>query len=116
MSKSKKILKMILEAIDDIDNIIKTNDIKITQALNDKLIKPAIKMHIIRIAEGFNKLKQNNEFDILSSFEKNDLRGIGGVRNFIAHDYDSVDDEIIENVVRFNLPKIKDIVKTLLKG
>ncbi len=72
-------------------------------------------MHIIKIAEYFNKLKDKNEYEILAKFDKNDLRGVNGVRNFIAHDYDSVDDEIIENVLRYNLPKLKNDVKKVLE-
>ena len=43
-----------------------------------------------------------------------DLKGISAVRNFIAHDYDMVDDLIIENAIRYNFPKIKKIVLELL--
>ena len=74
----------------------------------------SIRMQIISIAEQFNKLKEENEFELLSRFEKEDLRGINAVRNFIAHDYDSVDDEILEVVIRKHLPKIKkDILRTM---
>ena len=34
--------------------------------------------------------------------------------NFIAHDYDSVDDHIIEDVLRQNFPKIQHTVTSLL--
>jgi len=43
----------------------------------------------------------------LSKINKDDLRGLNAVRNFIAHDYDSVDDEILEVVLRNHIPKIK---------
>ena len=72
-------------------------------------------MHIIRMAEQFNKLKDENEFEILEKFDKKDLRGMSAVRNFIAHNYDNVEEAIIENVIRYNLPKIKDQVKSILK-
>ena len=75
--------------------------------LSNSGLKPAIRMQIISIAEQFNKLKDDNEFEILSQIDKNDLRGLNAVRNFIAHDYDSVDDEILETVLRIHLPKIK---------
>jgi uncharacterized protein with HEPN domain len=67
------------------------------------------------MAEQFNKLKDENEFDILEKFDKKDLRGMSAVRNFIAHDYDNVEEAIIENIIRYNLPKIKDQVKSILK-
>ena len=65
MSKAINRLNKILEAIEDIDFIINDSDLKITQAINDKIIKPAIKMNIIRIAEQFSKLKDDNEFKII---------------------------------------------------
>ena len=50
----------------------------------------------------------------MENFDKKDLKGISAVRNFIAHDYDSVDDLIIENVLKYNFPKIKLIVLKLI--
>ena len=64
-------------------------------------------MQIISIAEQFNKLKDENEFEILTKIDKKDLKGLNTVRNFIAHDYDSVDDEILETVLRVHIPQIK---------
>lgn len=72
-------------------------------------------MHIVRIAEQFSKLKEENEFKVLEHFNPTDLRGIAAVRNYIAHDYDSVDDGIIEDVVRKNLPDMRTSVLELLK-
>jgi len=115
MSKVKKRLQTILNAFEDIDFILENTDFKITKAIENKILKPAIKMHIIRIAEQFNKLKDENEFKILEKFDKKDLRGINAVRNFIAHDYDNVEDAIIENVLRYNFPKLKEKVKQVLK-
>ncbi len=73
MSKAIDRLNKILKAIEDIDFIINNNNLKITQAINDKIIKPAIRMNIIRIAEQFTKLKDDNEFKILENFSNDDL-------------------------------------------
>ena len=62
MSKSINRLDKILDCIEDIDFIINDSNLKITQAVEDKIIKPAIRMNIIRIAEQFSKLKDDNEF------------------------------------------------------
>lgn len=61
------------------------------------------------------KLKDDNEFKILEAFTNEDLKGISAVRNYIAHDDDSTDDNIIEDVVRYNLPIFKNIIEELLK-
>ena len=72
-------------------------------------------MNIIRIAEQFSKLKDDNEFKILEKFSNDDLKGISAVRNCIAHDYDSTDDNIIEEVVRYNLPIFKNTILDIKK-
>jgi len=116
MSDNMERLDRILDCIDSIDFILKNNSIKITSAIENTLIKPAIRMHIIRIAEEFNRLKEDNEFEILSNFENKDLKGLSAVRNYIAHDYDSTDDIIIENVIRDRLPKIKEVIESIKKN
>jgi uncharacterized protein with HEPN domain len=115
MSKAINRLNKILDAIEDIDFIINESNLKITQAINDKIIKPAIRMNIIRIAEQFSKLKDDNEFKILENFSNDDLKGISAVRNYIAHDYDSTDDNIIEEVVRYNLPIFRNTILNIRK-
>jgi len=114
MSKTKLRLKSILASIEDIEYITTIENIKITKAIENKLIKPAIRMNLVKIAEQFNKLKNDNQFEVLSKFSSQDLRGINALRNYIAHDYDSTDDHIIEDVIRYNLPKFKEIIKDIL--
>lgn len=116
MSSAINRLQKIYTSIEDIEFILNTNDIKITHAIEDKLIKPAVRMNIVRIAEQFAKLKDDNEFKILENFTSEDLKGISSVRNYIAHDYDSTDEHIIEDVVRYNLPIFKAIIKKLLES
>jgi len=106
-------LEKILECIENIEFIMSDNDLKVTKAIEDKVIKPAIRMNIVRIAEQFSKLKDDNAFEILEQFSKKDLKGISAVRNYIAHDYDSTDDHIIEDVVRYNLPVFKDVILSI---
>jgi uncharacterized protein with HEPN domain len=116
MSKARERLLSIEKSLEDIEYILHEVDFKITRAIEDRILKPAIRMHIIKIAEQFSKLKNEDEFEVLSEFDKHDLRGINAVRNFIAHDYDSVDDEIIDDVLRYNFPKLKkDVEKVLNK-
>jgi len=114
MSSAIHKLETILQAIEDIEYITTTDELKITKAIENRLIKPAIRMNIVRIAEQFNKLKDDNAFKILEQFEPTDLRGINAVRNYIAHDYDSTDDHIIEDVIRYNLPVLKKVVLGIL--
>lgn len=114
MSSSVDRLNKIIDCIDNIDYILDNENIKITHAVEDKIIKPAIRMNIIRIAEQFSKLKDDNEFQVLEQFKSSDLKGISALRNYIAHDYDSTDDNIIEDVIRYNLPILKSTIKKIL--
>ncbi len=109
----KNRLNSILQKIEDLEFFIEQKNGKIMIALEDRILKPAIRMQIITIAEQFNKLKDENEFELLSKIDKDDLKGINAVRNFIAHDYDSVDDEILEIVLRVHIPKLKSQILIL---
>jgi len=115
MSDAIHRLQKINECIENVEFILDENSLKVTQAIENKIIKPAIRMNIVRIAEQFSKLKENNEFKILENFSSNDLKGISAVRNYIAHDYDSTDDNIIEDVIRYNLPIFKNIILEILE-
>ena len=63
MSDYMNRLDKIISCIEDIAFILNSNDLKVTKSINDKIIKPAIRMNIIRIAEQFSKLKEDNEFN-----------------------------------------------------
>jgi uncharacterized protein with HEPN domain len=114
MSKAYRRLEKIYQAILDIEFILDNSDLKVTKAIENRVVKPAIRMNIVRIAEQFSKLKDENEFKILEKFTSKDLKGINAVRNYIAHDYDSTDDHIIEDVVRYNLPIFKSIINEII--
>jgi pheromone shutdown protein TraB len=63
-------------------------------------------------AESIQKRLQDAlEYDLLSTFEKEDIRGAFAVRNFIAHDYEGINLSLIENVIRDYLPKIKKVIE-----
>ena len=116
MSSGIDRLKKIYECIENIEFIVNSKDLKITRSIEDIIIKPAIRMNIVRIAEQFSKLKDDNAFKILESFTSEDLKGINAVRNYIAHDYDSTDDHIIEDVVRYNLPVFKKTIQNIFNS
>ena len=71
-------------------------------------------MHLTSIAEQFDKLLHNGELEILSNFEKQDIKGSYELRNFIAHDYEGIDLYIVENVIEERLPVIKQGIKKIL--
>jgi uncharacterized protein with HEPN domain len=98
---------LIIEKIEYIEKIV-NNVGSITKALDDVItIRPAILMHLTAIAEQFDKLKKSHADDILSEFDKEDLKGLYDVRTYIAHDYEGINLAIIEWIIRNGLPKFK---------
>lgn len=109
-------IKSIKKKVELIQTILDEYDGKISLALQDEVkTRPAILMHLVSIAEQFNKLKNNNEFEVLEHFTKYDLKGINDIRNFIAHDYDGVDLAIIEDVLRYGLSSLLQSINLILK-
>lgn len=114
MSKETSLIEKIIEKIDFIEHIIKQYG-SVEKALEDAILsRAAILMHIEAIAEQFEKLSENSFFEVLSKFDKDDIKGIRRVRNYIAHQYDEVDDDIIIDIIKDRLPIIKTICQDIL--
>ena len=101
-------LENILECIEDIDFILNHNDFEITQTIKDKILKPAIYMNIIRIAEQFKKLKDDYEIEILKNFKNEDLKSMSD----ILSNYD-LDDISVGNIIKNHLPAIKTTIEKI---
>ena len=109
-----KRLENILEKVEKIEKVIQKAG-NITQALEDSdIYRPAILMHLVGIAEQFQKMQSDMDLETLSKFEKEDVRGAIALRNFIAHDYDGVNLAIVEEVLRVYIPKLKAIILNIL--
>ena len=109
-------VKIINKKIDFINSIVKEKK-SIQLALEDEQnSRAAILMHLTSLSEQFDKLLHNGELDVLSYFEKQDIKGSYELRNFIAHDYEGVDLYIVEDVIKTRLPIIENSVKKILKG
>ena len=114
MSKVVSRLETIVKKINFIENIVKSKG-GITFALEDEeSSRASIMMHLTSIAEQFDKLSKDGEFEILSKFDKNDLKGSYDIRNYIVHDYEGLNLMIIEVVIREKLPKIKEVILSIL--
>ncbi|MFA7091346.1 MAG: HepT-like ribonuclease domain-containing protein [Arcobacteraceae bacterium] len=106
MSSSFEKLDFILEKIEDIESF-KARYKSIEDLLNDIMGYDATLMSLLQIGETLNKLK-NEPFA-----EKLPIKGTYDVRNFIAHDYEGVNKVIIEDIIRIQLPKLKQIILTI---
>ena len=101
-------LEKILECIEDIDFILNHNDSEITQEIEDKILKPAINMNILRIAGQFKKLKDDYEIKILKNFKNEDLK----IMSDIFGSYD-LDDISAKNIIKNHLPTIKATIEKI---
>lgn len=116
MSENLKRLEDMLEKINYIEQICDEKG-GISKALDDVLRdRPAIFMFLMNINEQLKKIQDSLDFKILKAFDKDEIRGLNGVRNVIAHDYDGVNTALIENIIRHNLPKFKSKIQQLLKS
>ncbi len=105
---------MIDKKINFILAIVEENG-SISHALEDEQnSRASILMHLTSIAEQFDKLLHNGELEILSYFDKEDIKGSYNLRIYIAHDYEGVDLYIVEDVVRERLPIIKKRIEAIL--
>ena len=104
---------LIKRKIEHIEEIVERAG-SITVALSDEItMKPAILMHLVSIAEQFQKLQNDLDLETLSKFDKEDIRGAIAVRNFVAHDYEGVNMALIEGILRDYLPKLKKRIEKL---
>ncbi len=107
-------VKIIRKKIGFIDEIIQEKG-SIQRALEDeRSARAAILMHLISIAEQFDRLLHDSELEILAFFDKRDIKGSYDLRNFIAHEYEGVDLFIVEEVIRTRLPIIKESAEKIL--
>ena len=114
--KALERVKVIEKKIAFIEAIVRENG-SVTKALEDEQnARASILMHLTSIAEQFDKLLHNGELEILSHFEKQDIKGSYELRNFIAHDYEGVDLYIVEDVINERLDVIKESVYKVLNN
>lgn len=97
-------VKFILKMISNIETIIVRHG-NISDSLEDEIeAKPAILMALMQIGETINKIDKT----ILEKYSiKVDAKGAYNVRNFIAHDYQGVNIELIELLLEDNIPNLK---------
>ena len=108
MFKAK--VEFILKMINDIEFIINRHTF-ITNALNDREGQLAILMALMNIGETLNKIDEN----ILKNYNLlEDSKGAYAVRNFIAHDYEGVKLSVIEEILRYNIPILKQKLRKIL--
>lgn len=105
----KLFVKDILEAIKDID--IFMGDIDYEEFLKDKKTQKAVVWQIHIIGEATKNIPKT----IREKYKDVPWKYMARIRDKIAHFYFGIDYEIVWNVIKENLPKIKPIIEKMLK-
>jgi len=100
----------VLEACRAVERFTKGKDFAAYQ--HDEMLRAAVERKLEVIGEAFTKL-EHVEPDLAEKFPE--LRKIVGLRNRIIHGYDSVDDEILWDVVHNKVPGLRRQVEQSLK-
>ena len=108
-------VKVIDKKIAFIKAIVLANGSVIKALEDEQNARASLLMHLTSIAEQFDKLLHNGELELLSYFDKEDIKGSYELRNFIAHDYEGVDLYIVEDVINVRLDIIQSSVDKILE-
>jgi uncharacterized protein with HEPN domain len=100
----------VLEACRAVERFAKGRDFTAYQS--DEMLRAAVERKLEVIGEAFTKL-EDVEPEVAEGFP--DLRKIVGLRNRIIHGYDTVDDEIIWDVVQNKLSALQRQVEESLR-
>ena len=66
-------------------------------------------MLLIAIGEGVKGVDKLTDKKLLSFYPEMDWKGVMGMRDIIAHHYFDLDAEIVYDVIKHDLPKLKDV-------
>jgi len=79
--------------------------------IENSLVYDAVMMNFILIGEACKRLSP----EMKKINPQVDWKGINGYRNFIAHEYFGVDEKIVWQAIRIELPKLKKDLQEILK-
>lgn len=71
-------------------------------------------MLLIAIGEGVKGVDKLTDKMLLSFYPEMDWKGVMGMRDIIAHHYFDLDAEIVYDVIKHDLPKLKDVLQQII--
>lgn len=71
-------------------------------------------MLLIAIGEGVKGVDKLTDKKLLSFYPEMDWKGVMGMRDIIAHHYFDLDAEIVYDVIKHYLPKLKDVLQQII--
>jgi uncharacterized protein with HEPN domain len=109
-----KILKYILDiesVIGEIELVKTKTDNNFNTYKEDIILQRAIERHLEIIGEAIRKITE-----IDSSIQISSSKNIIGLRNIIAHAYDSIEAEMIWGIIQINIPILLEEISRLKKS
>lgn len=101
-------LRQMLESIETIDQFIGSNDFESYQG--DRMLRAAVERYLLILTEASIRLGPAVEF-LCPGIDPRRLRNMG---NFLRHKYDHIDDQIVWDTVKNDLPGLKLLVSSAL--
>ena len=71
-------------------------------------------MLLIAIGEGVKGVDKLTDKKLLSFYPEMDWKGVMGMRDIIAHHYFDLDAEIVYDVIKHDLPNLKDVLQQII--
>ena len=71
-------------------------------------------MLLIAIGEGVKGVDKLTDKKLLSFYPEMDWKGVMGMRDIIAHHFFDLDAEIVYDVIKHDLPKLKDVLQQII--
>ena len=71
-------------------------------------------MLLIAIGEGVKGVDKLTDKKLLSFYPEMDWKGVMGMRDIIAHHYFDLDAEIVYDVIKHDLPTLKDVLQQII--
>ena len=108
----KKILQTVEMILDNSENITSPSFYLLTPSGIERLESTC--MLLIAIGEGVKGVDKLTDKKLLSFYPEMDWKGVMGMRDIIAHHYFDLDAEIVYDVIKHDLPKLKDVLQQII--
>lgn len=74
----------------------------------------SICMVLLSVGEAFRQIDDKTSGQFLASYSEIPWRAVVGMRNVLAHDYFSVNEEVIFNTCQLSIPPLIEVVRQML--
>lgn len=93
--------------IQEIDFIFEQTKGELVQALKNETKQKAIFMSLINIKETIKNIQDSEDTEVMVIFREEDMKRLSKSRNIAAHNSQAMDLNIVTNLIRYDLPKLK---------